>query len=154
MFLFLDIDGVMVPARGWKVPEFLSDGFPAFSNKASHALQQFLSAEDTVMLTTSHKANFSIEEWKAIFRNRGVNIEKLLTLPENTAHLSRFEELMNWFWENPVEEDFVIIDDDTSLNGLPALLKKNLIQTSPYIGLTEAHLEEARVILAEKVQSV
>ncbi len=143
----------MVPAKGWKAPEFLADGFPAFSHNASRALRQFLSPEYTVMLTTSHKANFSIEEWKAIFRNRGVIIEKLATLPENTTHLSRFEELMNWFRDNPIEEDFVIIDDDTSLNELPVLLKKNLIQTSPYIGLTEAHLEAARLILDSKVQS-
>ena len=29
MIIFLDIDGVMVPAKGWKVPDQLDDGFPA-----------------------------------------------------------------------------------------------------------------------------
>ena len=33
MLLFLDIDGVMVPAKGWKSPELLNDGFPAFSSR-------------------------------------------------------------------------------------------------------------------------
>lgn len=39
MIIFLDIDGVMVPAKGWKVPDQLEDGFPVFSSKATKALQ-------------------------------------------------------------------------------------------------------------------
>ncbi len=57
MFIFLDIDGVMVPAQGWKSPELLNDGFPVFSNKASRVLQSLISEDTTVMLTTSHKSN-------------------------------------------------------------------------------------------------
>ena len=89
MLFFLDIDGVMVPAKGWKSPEFLNDGFPAFSNKATLTLQSLISEEDTVMLTTSHKSKFSIEEWKSIFKNRGINIDKIKSLPENVNNLSQ-----------------------------------------------------------------
>jgi len=141
MLFFLDIDGVMVPAKGWKSPEFLNDGFPAFSNKATRTLQGLISKEDTVMLTTSHKSKFSIEEWKSIFKNRGINVEKIKSLPENFNNLSRKDEIVNWFNVNNVEDNFVIIDDDKSLNELPDFLKENLIQTSPYIGLTEEHIE-------------
>ena len=137
MFVFLDIDGVMVPAKSWKSPELLNDGFPAFSSKATLTLQKLISEGDTVMLTTSHKSKFSIEEWKSIFKNRGICIEKLEALPENVKHLSRKNEIVNWFNVNNVGEDFVIIDDDKSLNDLPLFLKENLILTSPYIGLTE-----------------
>ncbi|CAN5377711.1 hypothetical protein BH09BAC3_BH09BAC3_13390 [soil metagenome] len=35
-----------------------------------------------------------------------------------------------------MDESFVIIDDDTSLYGLPPELKEHLIVTSPMIGLT------------------
>lgn len=88
MLLFLDIDGVMVPAKSWKNPELLNDGFPAFSSKASNALQHLISENVTLMLTTSHKANFSIEEWKSIFRNRGIHINKIERLPDYLkAHL-------------------------------------------------------------------
>ena len=139
MLFFLDIDGVMVPAKGWKSPEFLNDGFPAFSSKATYTLQNLLSEEDTVMLTTSHKSKFSLEEWRSIFKNRGISIKKIKSLPENFNNLSRKEEIVNWFSINNIDEDFVIIDDDKSLNELPDFLKKNLIQTSPYIGLTEEH---------------
>jgi hypothetical protein len=31
MLIFLDIDGVMVPAKSWERPVLLKDGFPAFS---------------------------------------------------------------------------------------------------------------------------
>ncbi len=152
MLLFLDIDGVMVPAKGWKNPEFLDDGFPAFSAKAIRALQRLISEDVTIMLTTSHKSKFSIEEWKNIFRNRGINIEKIKSLPENFTNLGRKEEIVNWFNVNSVTENFVILDDDKSLNELPDFLKEKLVQTSPYIGLTEKHLETIQSILNKKVQ--
>ena len=146
MLFFLDIDGVMVPAKSWKSPEFLNDGFPAFSSKATSALQSLISDDVTIMLTTSHKAKFSIDEWKDIFKNRGIAIEKIKSLPENFTNLSRKDEIVNWFILNNVDEDFVIIDDDKSLNELPDFLKDNLVQTSPYIGLTEEHSEAIKSI--------
>jgi len=154
MLFFLDIDGVMVPAKGWKSPEFLNDGFPAFSSKATHTLQSLISEDVTIMLTTSHKAKFSIEEWKNIFKNRGINIEKIKSLPENFNNLNRKDEIVNWFSVNNVDEDFVIIDDDKSLNELPDFLKENLVQTSPYIGLTEEHLEAIKSISHKGLQPV
>lgn len=112
MLFFLDIDGVMVPAKGWKSPEFLNDGFPAFSNKATRVLQSLISKDATVILTTPHKSKFSMEEWKNIFKNRDIHIEKIKSLPENFNNLSRKDEIVNWFEANNVTEDFVIIDDD------------------------------------------
>lgn len=147
MLFFLDIDGVMVPAKGWKSPELLDDGFPAFSTRAVSALGNLISNEDTIMLTTSHKAKFSIGEWKDIFKNRGVNITNIQSLPENTSHLSRKDEIVNWLTANNLDENFVIIDDDKSLNELPGFIKAKLVQTSPYVGLTEEHLELIKSIL-------
>lgn len=147
MLFFLDIDGVMVPAKGWKSPEFLNDGFPAFSKKATFTLQNLISDGDIIMLTTSHKSKFSIEEWMRIFKNRGIKICKIKSLPENIQNLSRKDELVNWFNLNEIDQGFVIIDDDKSLNALPDFLKDNLVQTSPYIGLTEEHLETIKSIL-------
>lgn len=140
MLIFLDIDGVMVPAKGWKSPELLNDGFPAFSSKATIALNQLISDNDTIMLTTSHKANFSIEEWKSIFSNRGIQTNKIERLPANIDNLNRKDEIVNWFKANHVDEKFIIIDDDASLNELPDYLKAHLVMPSPLIGLTEEHL--------------
>lgn len=141
MQIFLDIDGVMVPAKSWKSPELLDDGFPAFSDRAIKTLQRLISNETTIVLTTSHKSFFSIEVWKQIFRNRNINIERIEVLPDNVENISRKEEITNWFNTHLISEPFVIIDDDRSLNDLPENLKENLIQTSPLIGLTEDHLE-------------
>ena len=146
MLFFLDIDGVMVPAKGWESPELLNDGFPAFSRNAIITLQHLISKENTIWLTTSHKAKFSIEKWKSIFKNRGINIENIRALPENLNHLSRKDEIVNWFNVNSIDEDFVIIDDDKSLNELPDFIKENLVQTSPYIGLTEEHCEAIKSV--------
>ncbi len=93
------------------------------------------------MLTTSHKSTFNIETWKDLFQNRGINIENIKSLPANIHNLSRKDEIINWFDLNNFTEDFVIIDDDKSLNELPDFLKAHLIQTSSYVGLTEELLQ-------------
>ena len=154
MLIFLDIDGVMVPAKGWKSPELLSDGFPAFSTKASRVLQNLISEDTTVILTTSHKSNYTVEDWRSIFRKRGINIEKIKTLENNVDNFSRKKEISNWFDANAINEAFVIVDDDKSLNSLPDFLKRNLILTSPLIGLTEEHLENIRAILNKDLHVV
>lgn len=129
MLIFLDIDGVMVPAKGWKSPELLNDGFPDFSSKAVRAFQDLISKDTTVVLTTSHKSNYAIDDWKSIFRRSGINIEKIKTPDSNADNLSRKDEISNWFKANNINEPFVIIDDDKSLNFLPDFLKRNLILT-------------------------
>ncbi len=152
MLFFLDIDGVMVPAKGWKCPELLHDGFPVFSIRATRTLQRLVAATDTIMLTTSHKSTYSIEAWKRIFRNRGINIENLAVLPENVHHLSRKDEIVHWFNVHNVDENFVIIDDDKSLNELPAFLRDKLVQTSSYIGLTEEYITAIQSISIQNPQ--
>jgi hypothetical protein len=150
MLIFLDIDGVLVPAKTWKSPEMLDDGFPAFSGAATHALRQVIANNVTVMLTTSHKSNFTIQQWHSIFKKRGIEIPLLKSLPENKTMLSRKDEILKWFNQNPFEEDFLIIDDDSSLNELPSNLKKYLIQPSPLIGLSEEHLRELNFMITTK----
>jgi hypothetical protein len=151
MLIFLDIDGVMVPAKSWERPELLNDGFPAFSLKAVRVLQSLITDDTTVVLTTSHKTRFAIEEWKDIFEKRGLKVDKLKSLADNTNMLSRKDEVLNWFNLNTTNEEFVIIDDDKSLNDLPDFLKGNLILTSPMIGLTNSHLDEIKVALSRKL---
>lgn len=150
MLIFLDIDGVMVPAKSWKSPELLDDGFPAFSVSASLALRQLIANNVTVMLTTSHKSNFTIQQWQNIFKKRGIEIPLLKSLPDNKTMLSRKDELLRWFNQNPIDEEFLIIDDDSSLNDLPIELKKHLIQPKPYIGLSEDHLRQLKMMVATK----
>ena len=136
MFVLLDIDGVMVPAASWKAPENLDDGFPVFSKKAVEALKSILNSDTEVVLTTSHKMRFTLSEWKAVFERRGVRIEKLSRLDANPHTLQRKDELLNWFSNRVANNDFLIIDDDSSLHGLPSRLKERWIKTSSLVGLT------------------
>lgn len=86
------------------------------------------------MLTTSHKHNYTLEQWNDIFKERGIDVQ-IDRLGGNISNLNRKDEILNWV-ENSGCEDFVIIDDDKSLNDLPFSLKERLILTSPMIGLT------------------
>jgi HAD domain in Swiss Army Knife RNA repair proteins len=144
MLILLDIDGVMVPASSWKRPEILGDGFPAFSPKAVKALQKFIFATSAdILLTTSHKSKYTIEEWIEIFKRRGINLNSITALPENTEYLTRKDEIINWVNSMITLPYFVIIDDDKSLNALPLPIKERLIQTSGSVGLTEDLINEA-----------
>lgn len=150
MLILLDIDGVMVPAKNWKIPELLDDGFPAFSKNAVNALNALISKNDTIVLTTSHKSNYSIDQWKIIFENRGVNVQSLQSLPNNIHYKNRKDEILDWLESNCIKEEFLIIDDDSSLQNLPASIKLNLIATSSHIGLTEDHINFVNRIIRKK----
>ncbi|GAB5556871.1 MAG: hypothetical protein SchgKO_10840 [Schleiferiaceae bacterium] len=150
MVLYLDIDGVMVPANSWRRPEILEDGFPNFSEKASKSLNRILSVSSAdIVLTTSHKHNYSLSEWKKIFLRRNILVNKISRLPKNTQYFSRKEELVKWFTNHKSNEDFLIIDDDKSLNDLPLNLKEHLLQTSGSVGLTDQLAEEGLAKLAK-----
>ncbi len=151
MLIMLDIDGVMVVGNSWKKPEFLNDGFPAFSNKACKAINFFISeTRADIMLTTSHKSKYSIEAWKNIFNLRGIFVDNIYCLPENTNNLSRKEEIINWVNKDIDINDFIIFDDDKSLNGLPKFIKNKLIQTNASVGLTDELVMEALEIVAKE----
>ena len=144
MLLYLDIDGVMVPANSWRVPKILEDGFPEFSQIAVRSLQNIISYSGAeIVLTTSHKHRFTLSQWNDIFERRHINVKKITRLPKNLNHLNRKEELLNWFNGKRRNDKFIIIDDDKSLNSLPSYLKNKLIQTSGSVGLTSELAEEA-----------
>ena len=156
MLVYLDIDGVMVPANSWRKPEILEDGFPAFSLKATKSLNKILSdSRADIVLTTSHKSNYSLNEWKKIFKRRNIQINKIKRLPKNRSYLNRKDELVKWLSAPNQDGKFIIIDDDKSLNSLPNYLKEKLIQTHGGIGLTEDLADEALdVIKRSKLESV
>jgi hypothetical protein len=146
MLLYLDIDGVMVPANSWRKPEILEDGFPEFSPNAVKSLERIISHSSAdIVLTTSHKHKYTLKEWDTIFKRRNINVNKITRLPKNINHLNRKDELINWFTAKHLKDNFIIIDDDKSLNGLPEYLKDKLIQTSGSVGLTDYLAEEALI---------
>jgi hypothetical protein len=144
VLILLDIDGVMVPATSWKRLEILGDGFMQFSHKASLALNKIIEETNAdILLTTSHKSNYSLTQWKEILVNRNIIVRNILKLDDNTNFFNRKEEITNWFHQQKEQIPFIIIDDDKSLNTLPNTLKAKLIQTSATVGLTEELAKEA-----------
>ena len=147
MLILLDIDGVMVQAASWKPVEILDDGFTSFNARAVSGLQRIISETNaSIVLTTSHKSKYNLAQQQEIFKKRGITaiINKL---DDNKNYLTRKEEIINWANDNKHSNQFVIIDDDKSLNGLPNNLKEKLIQTSAMIGLNDEDTSNAITIL-------
>lgn len=152
MLIFLDIDGVMVSAKSWESPQLLSDGFYKFNDRAVRVLQNLISEDTTVMLTTSHKSRYSVEEWKNIFSLRGIEVNNLDKLGDNVSNRSRKEEILSWVNVNGVPNNFIILDDDKSLNSLPDFLKDRLVLTSSTVGLSDTHSDDIQSKLAYNSQ--
>ena len=155
MLILLDIDGVMVRAKSWESPQALEDGFYGFEQRAVDALNAIIAGSHAeIVLTTSHKYSFTTDQWVNIFRNRGVNISTISRLDRNDDRKDRKEEISLWFANYSGNEDFVILDDDKSLNGLSPILKDRLILTSAMVGLTKNHINDAISILATPLERV
>jgi hypothetical protein len=60
---------------------------------------------------------------------------------------------LNWYFTNKIEDNFIIIDDDKSLNLLPEFLKEKLILTSATVGLTN-YLADIAIENLNKQESV
>ena len=149
MLILLDIDGVLVPANSWKKPEFMEDGFSVFNFKSVQALQKILlETNASVLLTTSHKTKYNVSQWRDLLSLRGIKPITIQSLKSNSLHTTRKDEILFWYnTEHTPGEDFVIIDDDKMLNGLPPDIKNKLVLTSPSVGLTDELADEAISIL-------
>ncbi len=148
MLIFLDIDGVMVQGSSWKSVENLPDGFYRFSPRAVSGLQDIISGtKASIVLTTSHKNRFTPKQWKVIFRNRGIDVSSIEKLQTRKIYLNRKEEILTWHKRHKNIKDFVIIDDDKSLNGLPEELKRKLVLTNSSVGLTPDNALDAIKVL-------
>jgi 16S rRNA C1402 (ribose-2'-O) methylase RsmI len=144
MYLFLDIDGVMVPAKSWDRPALLQDGFMKFSDSAVFVLQSVITQETVIVLTTSHRNRYSVEEWNALLKTRGIVANTIVKLEESNTRMSRRDEILRWFETHEMNNDFIILDDDKSLNELPAHFRKHVILTHSAVGLTAEHLDELK----------
>lgn len=133
MIIYLDIDGVMVPATPHKTPEIESDGFYKFTTDSIQCLNSF--KEDIeIVLISSHKDRFSKEQWVEIFKSRGVEFTDIHIAPGDiSTYKSKKEYIEDFFFHS---YRFIIIDDDKSLREIHPMLKPNIIIPDPYIGLT------------------
>src|SRR5687767_10967161 len=86
MTILLDIDGVLVTTPSWRSAEQLPDGFLKFNEKATKNLARIISeTKASIVLTSTHRINYSIEEWKELLGSRGIYPSSLTKLNEKVA---------------------------------------------------------------------
>ncbi len=151
MIILLDIDGVLVMTPAWRITEQHSDGFLKFNSKAEKNLIRLISETNaSIVLTTTHRITYSIEKWKEIFNNRGIpvqTIEKVNTRQTIDKMPDRCIEIKEWVDNFGTGRQFVIIDDDLSINSLPSEIKEKWVMTKSMIGLDDECTERAIRIL-------
>lgn len=140
MTLLLDFDGVLITTPVWKPASIAADGFIAFDENCVANLNRVvtLGAIDTIVLTTTHRIRYSAEAWQQLFERRGITIEKLEKVNScnsiTTMQLRR-DEIVAWAKDKDPSE-YIILDDDNGLQGLPAHIKERWIKTDSLLGLT------------------
>ncbi len=123
IILILDLDGVLVTTPMWKADEIDSDGYSKFNNDCINNLNILLSMADfDIWLSSTRRTVKKLEEFNLIFKNRGIksSIKDFLPTYENCKN--RKDEVLKFIEETKVF-DFLIIDDDKSLNGLELIYK-------------------------------
>lgn len=151
MTILLDIDGVLETTPTWRQAEIHSDGFMKLNEKALENLSiLYKRTNASIVLTTTHRINYDETKWKEIFRLRGLNfatISKLNNKTEISQLLDRGTEIKEWVEQKGEEQNYVIIDDDQSINALPEYIKERWVATRPSIGFDKEALEKAILIL-------
>ena len=127
--LILDLDGVLITNPSWKSDEIDSDGYSKFNGKCVDNLNQLLSlSKFEIWLSSTRRTMKTLEEFNLIFENRNIKEKIQGFLPEYKECENRREEV-EMFIEDFCISNFLIIDDDKSLNGLSINYKKKLIST-------------------------
>jgi hypothetical protein len=139
MVILLDLDGVLITTPSWRAVETAPDGFFQFNARATANLAAILAETNAALvLTTSHRINYSLAEWAAFFKTRGLvpstisKVNERTTLPPAGA---RADEIVAWVTKQSGSVPYVVLDDDLSLHGLPAAIKSRCVITKPLLGL-------------------
>lgn len=145
MILLLDIDGVLETSPAWKTSQFLADDFYQFNTEAQAHLKEIIERfQPEIVLTTTHRVNYTLAEWQEIFRFRRIEIGKISKINEaqNPGEIKkRSIEIEAWYYKNS-GADFLILDDDKSLHELPQAIKARWISIDPLLGITREVKQE------------
>jgi len=141
--LILDLDGVLITNPSWKADRIDSDGYSEFNESCVENLNRLLTfAEFDIWLSSTRRTVKTLTEFNLIFKNRGINKEIVGFLPEYADCKNRKEEVLKFIAEFK-PSNFLIIDDDKSLNGLESEIKENFILTELTKGFNLEKLNEA-----------
>ncbi len=154
MIILLDIDGVLETTPAWRRVEIDSDGFMKLNERALENLSILHKTTNaSIVLTTTHRIKYDETKWKEIFRARGLNFETISKLNDKTELgqlMDRGTEIKEWVETKGHSKNYIIIDDDQSINALPDYIKDRWVATRPLIGFDKEALEKALLILTVK----
>lgn len=133
--LILDLDGVLITTPNWKADEIDIDGYSKFNMDCVTNLNKLLSTfELEIWLSSTRRTVKTRTEFNQIFKNRGINTSITGFLPQYDNCKTRKDEILRFIEEHNIS-DFLIIDDDKSLNGLEDIHKEKLVLTELQKGL-------------------
>lgn len=141
--VLLDLDGVLIITPPWRQGEFGDDNFSLFENSIVENLNEFFACiEAEVWLISDRRKGYTLEQLNTFFKNRGVTKELtgLVSVYENG--ITRLEEMNRFLKENEIK-NFLIIDDDASLQNMAEEQKSFLVKTNSLIGFNKEKLNEA-----------
>jgi 16S rRNA C1402 (ribose-2'-O) methylase RsmI len=151
MTILLDIDGVLVTTPSWQIPDRLGDGFMQFNaTAAQNLLVLYEKTNADIVLTTTHRINYTIEQWHDIFKLRGFDFKNISKINDKTSIETlgnRATEIQEWVEKQDENENYLVIDDDTSINRLSNEIKVRCVQTKPLLGFDDNALQKALSIL-------
>jgi len=151
MIILLDIDGVLVTTPPWKKVNLLDDGFMEFNHISTQLLLKLYEKTNAeIVLTTSHRINYSVDQWEKIFRYRGLPFKTISKINEvvDVQKIGRRScEINEWVTKYGFDKNYVIIDDDLSINSLSLSITSRTVHTSLMVGFDEAAYDKAFKIL-------
>jgi hypothetical protein len=141
--LILDLDGVLITTPPWKADEMDSDGYSKFNQSCIDNLNQLLTVTDfEIWLSSTRRTVKKLTDFNLIFAYRKITKPITGFLPEYQNCRNRKDEILEFINETVIS-DYLIIDDDKSLNGLEDSFKENLILTELIKGFDQDKLESA-----------
>ncbi len=127
--LILDLDGVLITTPAWKTDKISSDGYSEFNMNCVNNLNKLLQKFDfEIWLSSTRRTVKTLAEFNRIFKNRNIKSAIKGFIPEYYECNTRKEEILRFVAEFEIEQ-FLIIDDDKSLNELDEKHKGKLILT-------------------------
>jgi hypothetical protein len=139
--LILDIDGVLITTPPWKPDSVHADGYSDFNEKCVANLNQLLStAQFEIWLSSTRRTVKTLDEFNQIFSNRLIKQEIVGFLPASDISTRRKDEVEAFIRSRQLT-DFLVLDDDSSLNDFSH--PEKAVVTRLTIGFDEEKLEEA-----------
>ena len=151
--LILDLDGVLITTPSWKADEMDFDNYSKFCSTCINNLNNLLlSFEFDIWLISTRRTVKTLKEFNEIFKNRKIIQEIIGFVPQQNEINNRKEEVLH-FIEKINPKNYIIIDDDKTLNGLNKNMKSNLVLTELMKGFNTEKLNEAKRIMEQKVHN-